>query len=39
MLGEMLVIVSGKDRLCLSKGVDAVHKVIKEGNHRGDVIT
>nr|DAD38307.1 TPA_asm: hypothetical protein HUJ06_008948 [Nelumbo nucifera] len=27
---EKFVIVSGKDKLCLVKGVDAVHKVIKE---------
>ncbi|GAB4830597.1 hypothetical protein Ancab_020363 [Ancistrocladus abbreviatus] len=29
---EKFIIVSGKDRLILAKGVDAVHKVIKEGN-------
>lgn len=29
---EKFIIVSGKDRLCLAKGVDAVHKVIKEGD-------
>ncbi|KAF8394697.1 hypothetical protein HHK36_020914 [Tetracentron sinense] len=27
---EKFIIVSGKDRLCLVKGVDAVHRVIKE---------
>ncbi|XP_057964156.1 uncharacterized protein LOC131155207 [Malania oleifera] len=33
---EKFIIVSGKDRLVLAKGVDAVHKVIKEeGNKRG----
>ncbi|XP_044494277.1 uncharacterized protein LOC123217353 isoform X2 [Mangifera indica] len=33
---EKFIIVSGKDRLILAKGVDAVHKVIKEeGNQRG----
>ncbi|PIA38045.1 hypothetical protein AQUCO_02900113v1 [Aquilegia coerulea] len=35
---EKFIIVSGKDRLCLAKGVDAVHKVIKEvekGNKGG----
>ncbi|XP_057964166.1 uncharacterized protein LOC131155208 isoform X2 [Malania oleifera] len=33
---EKFIIVSGKDRLILAKGVDAVHKVIKEeGNKRG----
>ncbi|XP_010267927.1 PREDICTED: uncharacterized protein LOC104605029 isoform X2 [Nelumbo nucifera] len=33
---EKFIIVSGKDRLCLAKGVDAVHKVIKEeGNKNG----
>ncbi|XP_043724992.1 uncharacterized protein LOC122671687 isoform X1 [Telopea speciosissima] len=33
---EKFIIVSGKDRLCLAKGVDAVHKVIKEeGKKRG----
>ncbi|GAV83672.1 hypothetical protein CFOL_v3_27118 [Cephalotus follicularis] len=33
---EKFIIVSGKDRLVLAKGVDAVHKVIKEeGDHKG----
>lgn len=33
---EKFIIVSGKDRLILTKGVDAVHKVIKdEGDQRG----
>ncbi|XP_031274128.1 uncharacterized protein LOC116132607 isoform X1 [Pistacia vera] len=33
---EKFIIVSGKDRLILAKGVDAVHKVIKEeGDQRG----
>ncbi|KAK9207027.1 hypothetical protein WN943_017311 [Citrus x changshan-huyou] len=33
---EKFIIVSGKDRLILSKGVDAVHKIIKEeGDQRG----
>ncbi|KAJ4957071.1 hypothetical protein NE237_013854 [Protea cynaroides] len=31
---EKFIIVSGKDRLCLAKGVDAVHKVIKEEGKR-----
>ncbi|KAH9620656.1 hypothetical protein KSS87_003182 [Heliosperma pusillum] len=35
-MDEKFIIVSGKDRLVLRKGVDAVHKVIKdEGNDRG----
>lgn len=42
-MDEKFIIVSGKDRLVLRKGVDAVHKVIKEesnergspGSHRG----
>ncbi|KAL5713899.1 hypothetical protein ACHQM5_015933 [Ranunculus cassubicifolius] len=29
---EKFLIVSGKDRLCLGKGVNAVHKMIKEGD-------
>ena len=29
-MDEKFIIVSGKDRLILAKGVDAVHKVIKE---------
>lgn len=33
---EKFIIVSGKDRLILGKGVDAVRKVIEEGgDHRG----
>lgn len=33
---EKFIIVSGKDRLVLAKGVDAVHKVIKdEGDQKG----
>lgn len=33
---EKFIIVSGKDRLILAKGVDAVHKVIKgEGDQKG----
>ncbi|KAF8387676.1 hypothetical protein HHK36_026330 [Tetracentron sinense] len=33
---EKFIIVSGKDRLCLAKGVDAVRKVIKEeGKKKG----
>lgn len=28
---EKFIIVSGRDRLILAKGVDAVHRVIKEG--------
>ncbi|KDO86938.1 hypothetical protein CISIN_1g012298mg [Citrus sinensis] len=35
-MDEKFIIVSGKDRLILSKGVDAVHKIIKEeGDQRG----
>ncbi|KAK4777044.1 hypothetical protein SAY86_005732 [Trapa natans] len=35
-LEEKFLIVSGKDRLILSKGVDAVHKIIKDvGDQRG----
>ncbi|KAL9270181.1 hypothetical protein AKJ16_DCAP26092 [Drosera capensis] len=33
-MDEKFVIVSGKDRLILSKGVDAVHKVINEGKNK-----
>ncbi|KAK4848721.1 hypothetical protein QYF36_016503 [Acer negundo] len=37
---EKFIIVSGKDRLILAKGVDAVHKVIKEeGDQRGSSST
>ncbi|XP_057460428.1 uncharacterized protein LOC130750930 [Actinidia eriantha] len=32
---EKFIIVSGKDRLILSKGVDAVHKVKEEGEKKG----
>ncbi|KAK6937249.1 hypothetical protein RJ641_030757, partial [Dillenia turbinata] len=32
---EKFIIVSGKDKLCLAKGVDAVHKVKEEGNKKG----
>ncbi|XP_057482902.1 uncharacterized protein LOC130769692 isoform X2 [Actinidia eriantha] len=32
---EKFIIVSGKDRLILSKGVDAVHKVKAEGEKKG----
>lgn len=36
---EKFIIVSGKDRLILAKGVDAVHKVIKEeGDQRGSSV-
>lgn len=35
-IDEKFIIVSGKDRLILLKGVDAVHKVIKEeGDQKG----
>ncbi|GAB2298453.1 hypothetical protein Dimus_032518 [Dionaea muscipula] len=35
---EKFIIVSGKDRLILAKGVDAVHKVIKEdGNNKSSI--
>lgn len=35
-MDEKFIIVSGKDRLILAKGVDAVRKVIEEGgDHRG----
>lgn len=33
---EKFIIVSGKDRLVLAKGVDAVHKVIKEEGSKKD---
>ncbi|KAL9275798.1 hypothetical protein AKJ16_DCAP15287 [Drosera capensis] len=33
-MDEKFIIVSGKDRLILSKGVDAVHKVINEGKNK-----
>ncbi|XP_073130382.1 uncharacterized protein [Henckelia pumila] len=32
---EKFIIVSGKDRLILKKGVDAVHKIKEEGEHKG----
>ncbi|XP_028103237.1 uncharacterized protein LOC114302413 isoform X1 [Camellia sinensis] len=34
-LDEKFIIVSGKDRLILAKGVDAVHKVKEEGEKKG----
>ncbi|KAH1130309.1 hypothetical protein J1N35_001687 [Gossypium stocksii] len=34
-MNEKFIIVSGKDRLILKKGVDAVHKVKDEGDQRG----
>lgn len=34
-MDEKFIIVSGKDRLILAKGVDAVRKVIEERDHRG----
>ena len=34
-MDEKFIIVSGKDRLILKKGVDAVHKVKDEGDQRG----
>lgn len=34
-MDEKFIIVSGKDRLILAKGVDAVHKIREEGNQRG----
>lgn len=33
-MDEKFIIVSGKDGLIMSKGVDAVHKVIEEGTQR-----
>ncbi|XP_059629125.1 uncharacterized protein LOC132271692 [Cornus florida] len=32
---EKFIIVSGKDRLILKKGVDAVHKIKEEGDNKG----
>ncbi|KZV37259.1 hypothetical protein F511_14663 [Dorcoceras hygrometricum] len=32
---EKFIIVSGKDRLILKKGVDAVHKIKEEGEYKG----
>jgi len=32
---EKFIIVSGKDRLVMSKGVDAVHKIREEGEQKG----
>lgn len=32
---EKFIIVSGKDRLILAKGVDAVHKIKEEGDKKG----
>ncbi|MCH91192.1 RNA-binding protein 25-like [Trifolium medium] len=34
-MDEKFIIVSGKDRLVLSKGVDAVHKIREEGEQKG----
>lgn len=34
-MDEKFIIVSGKDRLIFSKGVDAVHKVREEGDQKG----
>ncbi|RYR52222.1 hypothetical protein Ahy_A06g027143 isoform B [Arachis hypogaea] len=34
-MDEKFIIVSGKDRLILAKGVDAVHKIREEGEQRG----
>ncbi|KAH1079002.1 hypothetical protein GYH30_053847 [Glycine max] len=34
-MDEKFIIVSGKDRLILAKGVDAVHKIREEGDQRG----
>ncbi|KAF7818115.1 uncharacterized protein G2W53_023570 [Senna tora] len=34
-MDEKFIIVSGKDRLILAKGVDAVHKIREDGNQRG----
>ncbi|XP_010544956.1 PREDICTED: uncharacterized protein LOC104817449 [Tarenaya hassleriana] len=38
-MDEKFVIVSGKDRLILRKGVDAVHRVKEEGEHRGSSVS
>ncbi|XP_020234834.1 uncharacterized protein LOC109814743 isoform X1 [Cajanus cajan] len=34
-MDEKFIIVSGKDRLILAKGVDAVHKIREEGDQKG----
>ncbi|KAK8473694.1 hypothetical protein PHAVU_001G214600 [Phaseolus vulgaris] len=34
-MDEKFIIVSGKDRLVMAKGVDAVHKIREEGDQRG----
>ncbi|KAG4394043.1 hypothetical protein GLYMA_03G221000v4 [Glycine max] len=34
-MDEKFIIVSGKDRLILAKGVDSVHKIREEGDQRG----
>ncbi|KAL1559718.1 hypothetical protein AAHA92_10027 [Salvia divinorum] len=34
-INEKFIIVSGKDRLILKKGVDAVHKIREEGDDKG----
>ncbi|KAK7396986.1 hypothetical protein VNO78_18150 [Psophocarpus tetragonolobus] len=34
-MDEKFIIVSGKDRVILGKGVDAVHKIREEGDQRG----
>ena len=34
-INEKFIIVSGKDRLILKKGVDAVHKIREEGDNKG----
>ncbi|XP_027350180.1 uncharacterized protein LOC113861517 isoform X2 [Abrus precatorius] len=34
-MDEKFIIVSGKDRLILAKGVDAVHKIREDGDQRG----
>ncbi|QCD98303.1 hypothetical protein DEO72_LG6g3022 [Vigna unguiculata] len=34
-MDEKFIIVSGKDRLVMAKGVDAVHKIREEGEQRG----
>ncbi|KAK7337540.1 hypothetical protein VNO77_18121 [Canavalia gladiata] len=34
-MDEKFIIVSGKDRLILTKGVDAVHKIREDGDQRG----
>lgn len=34
-MDDKFIIVSGKDRLILAKGVDAVHKIREEGDQKG----